>query len=792
MPKNIFFILFLSVLVGAVLFPSIASADDNRVLTASYDPYDFWVLGVSSWWNSTTRREQYTMYSTRTTLNGNVVLWSEDGVSEVGLNGTFEGNQIEIDYYRLGTYMLSYWSDTPAYDGVMTNAGISYTFGYLVYIDDVYVGIINQYGTPTNVVYTWTSPELAYGNHTLMLRPQYYSHYGGTHWANALGMRSYGVDNTPPNVSVSADEVSWTTNPVAVTSTATDNLAGVEHNYCKLFLDADWTDSGTQPCVRTASENQMFYYYAADAFGNSSTQQEYFIGNIDTTAPELSASGHDSVVWTTNPVTVTISANDNGGSGVANLYCRLENGSWQDAGTGDCQISTSENAFIYAYAVDALGNTSNTETFAVSNIDLDPPEVTSSADITEWTAEDVTITANAVDINGIGVANLYCRLEGDSWTNAGTGQCQAVATENTKFYSYAEDALGNTSDVKEYVVDNIDKTPPEIAPIEAPPMVTPQSVSVSLNAFDSGSGLQTLQVKEEEGGVWINIPLPNAGAAVQPFARSGSFLANLLSTAMKIIEELNGPAAPSASGGLITFDWDATKYLDKDSVTFLFRATDMASNVTEWTYTSRILKEGPIINLSKESWGIGQGVDIDVNPGDLPLETVQISYIDPYSRFPAKTYIYEVKDYFSTRMIWDGLFGDGSKAENGLYLIKVKACDTFDQCNTVNGEILIIPPMPTREPLPTITYVTPTPQPTQVDAQMQPTQQHFVFNVLKPKEKSPAEKTPRPLDDYLWIKLSGLGLFFGLIVVTTHGPDPKLLEEINAIDRKTLELHNEN
>ena len=128
--------------------------------------------------------------------------------------------------------------------------------------------------------------------------------------------------------------------------------------------------------------------------------------------------------------------------------------------------------------------------------DTTGPTVTFTPSTSSWTNGSVSVTATASDPSGVNAT--YCRFGTTaSWT-AGSSVCTLSTSVNDNFYSYAVDAVGNTSAVSSYTVTNIDKSAPTLSYTLAPASANGQNgwyttpVTLILNASDAGAGVDSI------------------------------------------------------------------------------------------------------------------------------------------------------------------------------------------------------------------------------------------------------------------------------------------------------------
>ena len=246
-----------------------------------------------------------------------------------------------------------------------------------------------------------------------------------------------------------------------VTVTATDGdgsgVALIEYN-----VDGGAFQPYTAPVVISTPGAHMVHYRATDNAGNRSAEQMASFAVVepqqqDTTPPATNATvagTRDSNGNYVGTATVTVTATDNGGSGVATIEYQLDSGAWT-AYTGPVAV-TAVGAHTLKYrATDQAGNTAAEK--SVSFTVVAPPQPDTTAPTTNAVAAGeqdgdgnfvgaatVTVTANDTES---GVARIQYALDNGGWTTYTAPVVVRSAGAHTLKYR-ATDNAGNTAPEK--------------------------------------------------------------------------------------------------------------------------------------------------------------------------------------------------------------------------------------------------------------------------------------------------------------------------------------------------------
>jgi hypothetical protein len=147
--------------------------------------------------------------------------------------------------------------------------------------------------------------------------------------------------------------------------------------------------------------------------------------------------------------------------------------------------------YLRVSADDAAGIWSAVQTF---DVDATPPEKpAASADITDMTNQNVTVTATFSDDSAV----KEYSLDGEAWLEYTEG---VVMTENGTVFFRAADEAGNVSEVAEYTVGNIDKVAPD-APVAVADITTATNKDVTVAAtFTDDSAVKEYSL---DGEAWL-------------------------------------------------------------------------------------------------------------------------------------------------------------------------------------------------------------------------------------------------------------------------------------------------
>ena len=196
----------------------------------------------------------------------------------------------------------------------------------------------------------------------------------------------------------------------------------------------------------------------------------------DATPPTTTATGlqpDDHTGWLKKSRSVTLTASDGAGSGVAAVYYTLDGGGQQTYAGAFTVSGTGQHQVTY-WALDKAGNVEATHTGWV-NIDLLAPTVGDDTDAL-WHNGEVTVHLSPADLGGSGLAATQYRPQGASAWSAAAGDAFTVAApadgsnDGTHLYEYrALDGAGNASVTGACTV-HIDTTPATCAPPAWPPI----------------------------------------------------------------------------------------------------------------------------------------------------------------------------------------------------------------------------------------------------------------------------------------------------------------------------------
>jgi hypothetical protein len=270
---------------------------------------------------------------------------------------------------------------------------------------------------------------------------------------------------------------------------------------------------------------------------------------------------------------VKLSPSDTGGSGVAKTQYKLDDATAWSEGTG-VEIAA-EGAHVVRYrSLDAAGNVEDTQ-FVTVKVDGTAPKVTVTGVDDAWHDGPVLAAFGAAD-GGSGVAGTSYRLDGGSWTPAGS---VLVSADGDHLLEYrAADNAGNVSEVQTARV-KIDGVAPQTGCDAATGWVTNSPATVTLSPSDTGgSGVAKTQYKVDAAASWsegTSVEIVGDGAHTLRY-RSLDEAGNVEETQFTSVRVDATP--PEASVGGVDDAWRRTPVLA------VFSASDATSGVAGTGY----------------------------------------------------------------------------------------------------------------------------------------------------------------------------------------------------------------
>ena len=262
---------------------------------------------------------------------------------------------------------------------------------------------------------------------------------------------------TAPNTSVASPlagsaNTGWITHAQTITLTASGGYGsvttyytvdGVQHTYAGPF---DVSGEGSH----------LVTYWSQDSVGYVEAHHTGYV-NIDATAPTTSAVASPAG-WTKGRVTVTLSAADGSGSGVATTYYKVGAGGQTTTYAGPVAFTSQGVATVYFWSVDAVGNVGQAQTVQVM-IDKTRPNTWARADVAVKRGKVATFSYRMTDNLSpdsqvtikIFTGHKVVKSIAVGWKAKGNGifkwKCK-LAKRTYTWKVYATDRAGNTQLIK--------------------------------------------------------------------------------------------------------------------------------------------------------------------------------------------------------------------------------------------------------------------------------------------------------------------------------------------------------
>ena len=306
----------------------------------------------------------------------------------------------------------------------------------------------------------------------------------------------------------------WSKVPVTVTLTPVDAQSGVQTTTYQ--LDGGAWQSGTSVLVPAPSDTTRSYvinYQSTDFAGNTESVKSCTV-RIDTKAPGTTDDAP--AAWSSTAVDVSLTASDQGGSGVASTIYAVDGGGPVSGIMAriEAPIDGSNDGLhqVAYHSVDALGNT---EAGHVANVGIDTTApVTLAHNVDDlWHASDVTVTLDANDAPPAGrtgqatsgVAVTRYSVDGGPWTS-GTSVLVEAAPDGSndgqhRVSFYSADAAGNV-EARHVAYVRIDVVCEVTVGDDAPAGWCDHDVTVDLVYHTSGTIGATMSYRVD-GGSWV-------------------------------------------------------------------------------------------------------------------------------------------------------------------------------------------------------------------------------------------------------------------------------------------------
>ncbi len=418
-------------------------------------------------------------------------------------------------------------------------------------------------------------------------------------WYSMDVSSSFVVDTTAPTINGASTSSTGKYTNASTYISVSDSGSGAEALYMKAPGSSYYSNVGTSTTVSSTATNGLYYFYAKDKAGNTSSTYYLYLDTSKPTGTIKNSSGTAISGYTNGAFSYT--ATDTG-SGVSYLqYKKPGSSSWLSYTSGTTISSTATNGQYQFRAVDKAGNVSDTQTIY---LDSAAPTGTiknsSGTAISGYTGGAFSYTATDT---GSGVSYLQYKTPGSSsWTTYSSGTTISASATNGLYQFRAVDNAGNTSAVSSIYLDTAIPTG-KITDSNGTTVTTTTNKAFKYTASDGLSGIAYMQYKKPNSTVWETYA---AGTLIQTTDTNGIYrfrafdnAGNESETVMICLDTvkptgtLYGGTSTVASGGKTNANY--VKFVPSDSMSgikSIYVQTPSSSGYESYTSGSQLAEEG--------------------------------------------------------------------------------------------------------------------------------------------------------------------------------------------------------
>ena len=274
-------------------------------------------------------------------------------------------------------------------------------------------------------------------------------------WYSMDVSSSFVVDTTAPTINGASTSSTGKYTNASTYISVSDSGSGAEALYMKAPGSSYYSNVGTSTTVSSTATNGLYYFYAKDKAGNTSSTYYLYLDTSKPTGTIKNSSGTVISGYTNGAFSYT--ATDTG-SGVSYLqYKTPGSSSWTTYSSGTTISASATNGLYQFRAVDNAGNTS-----AVSSIYLDTAIPTGR--ITDSNGTTVTTTTNKAfkytasdGLSGIAYMQ-YKKPNSTVWETYAAGTLIQTTDTNGIYRFRAFDNAGNESETVMICLDTVKPT----------------------------------------------------------------------------------------------------------------------------------------------------------------------------------------------------------------------------------------------------------------------------------------------------------------------------------------------
>ncbi|VVB82572.1 Uncharacterised protein [uncultured archaeon] len=309
---------------------------------------------------------------------------------------------------------------------------------------------------------------------------------------SAIGQYNVKLDKTGPTTSESGASSSWTNSDVTVTLSCNGEISGCNKTYYKIN-DGSFAEYSS-PITLSSTGQYQLVYYSTDNAGNQESPVTGTLVKIDKENPVTTDDYTKDNVWMNSDQTITLTANDFGGSGLLETkYCLTFGCNPETDGvlyTIPVKLTQGISYFRYA-SKDVAGNVETTNEKIVK-IDETTPVTTDNIP-SGWQKVPFTITLTENTADGLSPMTTYYKIwnvegiEPTSWTQGNSVLVNSDGQYNVKYHT--TDSAGNIETEK--IAENtakLDGARPSVSISGVPTEWTNIAASLNVVCSDSLSG----------------------------------------------------------------------------------------------------------------------------------------------------------------------------------------------------------------------------------------------------------------------------------------------------------------